>query len=381
MGDPGGRALEETRRLRALRDELEAWEGGPRRDPLMAHHHGELGAYLDGLRELAGARDSRADGVLLAALALGPRGRLPGAGDLGPLLEAASGTRAGVVDLAIAWGCGWRRSVATGHGWHGRWVAALLALASLVRGSINRTTDWLEGQVPGVREALYGLGTREREERSNSYAQQLALELSHGACRCSHGARGDDAGAPCGRPDHDLASWRPEEEVSLPAFAAAAVRGLALKRPSAGAFSVGMLADLLRDDRLVRVDLVEFHVCHLCNADQVRRAREGGSLDLGQVVEGLYELNRCRDCDAPADPWRTYQVARKNWLIVPADWGGRYVPVRRYRCASCGNLFAAGLERCPLCQHPSGQRHTLVWVRRAGIDVRRSIPRAEAFGL
>lgn len=367
MENPGRRALENTHGLLKLRAEVERWEAAAQGDPLTAHHGGRLAQYVVGLRTLAGATEDRVTGALLAALALGPRGPLPGAGDLGPLLEAASETGADVVDLAIAWGCGWRRPVVADHEWHGRWVAAVLALSCLVVGPINRTVDWLEAHVSGVGGALRRLGAEERAERFNSHAQQLAMELSLGACRCRRGAT-------CGRPDHALVSWRPED-CHLPAFVATAVRGSPALPLRAGAFSASMLAEPLREDRVVRVDVAEFHVCDVCNADLVGLAGVRGGLDLGRVTGGLHDVNRCPDCGTLADPGRTYQVARKNWFVVPDEWGGPYEPVRRHRCSGCGSLFAASGRSCPLCRRevPSGHRLTSVWVRR-------SVLRREAHG-
>jgi hypothetical protein len=371
------RLLEDTPGLLALRSELERWEAAAHGNPLEAHHRGVLGQYLVELRALAGTHADRRRGVLLAALALGPRGGvLPGTGDLGPLLEAAIETSAGAVDLAIAWGCGWRRVVTADHEWHGRWVAAVLSLSWLVAGSINRTMRWLEGHVSGVRAAIRELGAEERTERTHSHAQHIAMELAFGRCRCGHGAR--HPGDSCGRSDHQLATWRPEA-CHLPAFVAAAVRGTPGMPPRAGALAVSMLAEALCEDHVVRVEVAEFHVCDVCNADAVRLAPRVGGLDLGSVTRGLHDLSRCPVCGVPPHPGRTYRVARKNWLVVPADWGGQYDPVQRHRCSRCGNLFAASRELCPLCRHRVPPRHRLtsVWVRGVGREVRRSGARGE----
>jgi hypothetical protein len=125
-------------------------------------------------------------------------------------------------------------------------VAALLSLACLVHGSVNRTMRWLEAEVLAVREVMWGPGARDREERLRSYGQHLAMELAFGACRCGHGA--GDAHGPCGRPDHQLTSWRPDV-CQLPAFVATAVRGSPLTPPRTGAFAVSMLAEQLCQDR------------------------------------------------------------------------------------------------------------------------------------
>jgi hypothetical protein len=267
--------------------------------------------------------------------------------------------------------------VTADHQWHGPWVAPLLSLSRLVAGSINRTMRWLEDHVSGVREALRELSAEERSERFRSHAQHIAMELALGRCCCGHG-RGDPDEA-CGRSEHQLARWRPEV-CHLQALVATAVRGSPGMPPRAGALAVSMLAEPLSEDHVVRVDVAEFHVCHVCNADAAHLARRVGGLDLGGVSHGLHDLTRCPACGAPPDPRRTYQVARKNWFIVPADWGGRHDPVRRHRCACCGNLFAANRDSCPLCRHRVPPRHRLtsVWVRRVGLDARRSSARGEA---
>jgi len=270
--------------------------------------------------------------------------------------------------------------VTADHEWHGRWVAALLALSVQVGRCINRTVGWLSREVSSVGGRLRELGRVELEERFDSHARHLAMELSFGACRCGHGRRVGSGGV-CGRPDHQLASWRPED-CHLHAFVAAAVRGCPGWPPRVGAFAVSMLAEPLREEQVVRVDIAEFHVCHVCNADLLRTVASVGGLDLGSVTSGLHDLNWCPQCGTLADSVHTYQVARKNWLIVPAEWGGQYEAVSRHRCGCCGNLFAASDDRCPLCRQAVPPRHRLtsVWVRRVGLDGRRSSTRSEARG-
>jgi hypothetical protein len=264
----------ETPTLLALRADLEAWEAAGVGDPISASHRGALGRYLTGLRSLAAAYD-RPRAVLLVALALGPRTRgLPGAADLAPLHAAAAlgwtspngsstGTRAqrigetrlssaDVVDLAVAWGCGWGRTVVPGHDWHGRWTAAVLALSAMAEGSIGQTLRWLEGAVPDAAEALRALGRAERRVRVIGYANRVAMELSLGACGCGGAGRPGTAGGPCGRADHRLAAWRPGV-CRLPAFVATAVRGSARLPLHDAAFGTSMLVRLLRDDDLVGV--------------------------------------------------------------------------------------------------------------------------------
>jgi hypothetical protein len=352
--------------LLELRGRLASCEAA-RCDPLTAYRARALGDYLADLRELLGAEPDRTRAVLLAALALGPRdGGPPGAGDIGPLVQLAADTTADVLDLAIAWGCGWRRTVWPDHGWHSRWVAAVLALSHLAAGSVRRTVRWLEMTVPAFGRIMHAGGERELRERLDGYAELIAVELATGGCRCGHGGavHRSPAGA-CGRVEHRLDRWRPED-CRLRAFVATAVRGSAGRSVAAGAFSVSMLASLLRDDHLLRVDPAEFRVCHGCNGELIRLAgQRRRRIDLSSLGHGLYDAGRCPGCERPADPERTYRVSRKNWLIVPAEWGGQHHPVHRYRCVSCGNLFGLERPRCPICGAPvrHRDRRTCVWVR------------------
>jgi hypothetical protein len=370
----GPAAPMDTPDLLELRARLGAWERGALGDPLTADRNGLLPRYLAELRVLAGSEPDQARAAMLAAFALGPRDRgLPGAGDLGPLLGLAAGASPAAfdaVDLALAWGCGWRRPVASEHGWHARWPAAVLALAAMAGGSINQTARSLVDHVASLAEALRTGGERELERRFQSYSYAIALELATGACRCGHGTRSERAPAgSCGRPEHRLATWRPEA-CRLRAFVATAVRGSARLPVQGGALALSMLSGLLLEDQLLRVDVAEFRVCHVCNADAIGWAvRERRRLDVSAAPRGLYDLGRCPDCEAPSDPRRTYRLGRKNWLIVPADWGGQHQPVRRHRCPGCGNLFGTERRRCPLCDCPvrRGDRLTSVWVRLVGM--------------
>ncbi len=368
---PGGLETMDTAVLAGLRARVAGWERAGGSDPLAAHRDGLLPRYLAELRDRVEREPDRRRAAMLAAFALGPRDRgLPGAGDLWPLLHLAGETTADVLDLALAWGCGWRRQVAPEHGWHARWPAAVLALSAMVAGSVNQTARSLTGHVPSLAEALRAGGDRELERRVESYSYAIALELATGACRCGHGSRSGHAPAgSCGRAEHRLAGWRPDV-CRLRAFVASAVRGTAQLPVRGGAFAVSMLSRLLLEDQLLRVDLAEFRVCHACNAGAIRRAvTEQRRLDISTVEHGLYELGRCPTCEMPADPRRTYRAARKNWLIVPADWGGHHQPVCRYRCQGCGNLFGSERERCPLCDRQVRHRHrlTFVWVRLVGL--------------
>jgi hypothetical protein len=363
---PAAGKTTETWVLRALRADLEEWEAAGVGDPISAYHRGALGRYLTGLRTLAGAYD-RPRAVLLVALALGPRtDGLPGAWDLASLQEAAALSSADVVDLGVAWGCGWRRAVAPDHDWHGRWAGAVLALSTMAEGSIKQTLRWLADAVPGVAEALRALGPRERRERVISHANQIAMELALGVCTCGHGGPRAASDGSCGRGDHRLGEWRPDV-CRLPAFVATAVRGSARLPLRSGAFATSMLADVLREDPLVRVEAVEFHVCRACNPELVSGAVRGGDVVLSGIGGSLHDVGRCPVCRTPADRDRDYHVVRKHWLVVPADWGGSYQPVRRHRCARCRNLFPEHDERCPLCGLVvgPGRRLTSVWVRGA----------------
>jgi hypothetical protein len=341
--------------LRGLRSRLGAWEALGLGDPLDAHHGGHLAAYLAGLRTLTGAEPDRSSAALLAALALGPRTATQhGLGEVGLLLDIAARTDVEVVDLGVAWGCGWGRVVSPGHAWHARWDAAMLSLCCLTERSVARTLRWLGDNVSGVGPTLHAAGSNEYRYRLVTYAHQIAMELS--------------LGAPADRPArHALVSWRPDA-CRLSAFVATAVRGSAPLPLRGGAFAASMLAALLRQDHLVRVDAAEFNVCHVCNAELIVRAPLRRGIDLSSVRRGLHDISRCPDCGTPPDPARTFRVARKNWLIVPTDWGGRYEAVHRQRCPGCGNLFPAGHERCPLCLRPAspGRRLTSLWLRGTG---------------
>jgi hypothetical protein len=367
-----GPGVMDTAALSDLRARLIAWESTALGDPLAAHHQGRLGRYLAQLRSLAeGEGPDLGRAVTMVALALGPRGdALPGAGDLGPLVQAALELGADVVDLGIAWGCGWQRVAVPEHRWHARWVAAVLSLSSMVAGSINQTVRWLAGSVADFLDVQQRAGAPELRERLQGFSDEIAMELAMGACRCGHVSRtGPAAIGVCSRPDHRLASWRPDV-CRLQAFVATAVRGSARRPPPAGAFAFGMLARLLQEERLLRVDVAEFRVCHECNEGLIRlAAQRRRPIELSSVEHGLYDISRCPTpgCGARPHPSRAYHVGRKNWLLVPAEWGGQYHPTRRYRCGDCGNLFKPWLDRCPICGSQVRQRGrlTTVWVRLA----------------
>ncbi|HSR25504.1 MAG TPA: hypothetical protein VLW53_18260, partial [Candidatus Eisenbacteria bacterium] len=94
-----------------LRRRLLEWEETAA-DPVAAYHGRALPAYLNALQQLLARQVERSGAALLAALAVGPRsGGLPGAGDIGGLVELACRSRADALDLAVAWGCGWRRPI------------------------------------------------------------------------------------------------------------------------------------------------------------------------------------------------------------------------------------------------------------------------------
>jgi hypothetical protein len=357
--------------LPELRDRLVAWESRAFGDPLDAYRDGVVGRYLEGMRKLLEEETSRERAVLLVALALGPRRHgLPGAGDLGPLVRLAEESAVDVLDAGIAWGAGWGRPLWPEHEWHARWTAAVLALASLVRGSINRTVAWLGDTVTDLEDALRCGGERERYERLEGFTDAIALELATGRCQCGHGgAVGRSPGAVCERPEHRLQSWRPER-CRLQAFIATAVRGSADLPVRSGAFGVSMLGALMETEHLLRVGVAEFNVCPDCNGPAIETAVRGRTwIRLSDLDHGLYDVAHCPTCGEPGHDL-TYRAARKNWMLVPADWGGTYHVVHRHRCLDCGNLFANGRDRCPLCgwRVRSRDRLTTVWVRLAARD-------------
>jgi hypothetical protein len=353
-----------------LRDHLVGWEERSGGDAVDAHRQRVMARYLEGLRELLRDEPSRERAALLAALALGPRGHgLPRAADIGPLVRLAVETPADVVDLAIAWGAGWGRSVRPDGRWQARWTGSVLALACLVRGSINRTVGWLAANVADFRQVLRHGGEQEHRDRLDGLADTVALELATGRCRCGHGnLRAHSPIGSCARPEHRLESWLPDR-CRLHAFVAVAVRGSARLPVRAGAFEPSMLAGVLESEQLLRVGVAEFSVCHECNGRAIALAvQDRARIQLTGLERGLYDIAHCPSCGVPAHPRRTYRAARKNWLLVPAEWGGTYHPVHRHRCMVCGNLVASGRCRCPICgwSVPVSPRPTTVWRRLAG---------------
>lgn len=345
-----------------VRDRLAVWEASSRLGDLAAaYHRGQLDRYLEGLRALIERERSREQAALLGTLALGPRDRgLPGAGEIGPLVDLAMASPADVLDLVIAWGAGWGRPLWPAPDWRARWVGAALVLALLVRRSINRTVAWLAENVLDVRRGLHAGGDQERAERLEGWANHITMELVHGRCQCGH-----SRGGICSRPGHRLDAWRPDR-CRLPAFVAMAVRGTAHLPVRAGAFSASMLATALGAEELLVVDSAEFSVCHECNARRIGlAARERRRIQLRELERGLYDVGCCGGCGQAPHPERTYRVSRKNWLLLPAAWGGRYHAVQRRRCMACGNLLALERAECPLCQWqvPRRGRLTTVWVR------------------
>jgi hypothetical protein len=329
-----------------------------------------MAKYLVELGALLRAESNQSHALTLAALALGPRDRgLPPGADLAHLASQASETGAEALDLAIAWGCGWRRAAEPQPGWDGRWVGAVLALASLVRGSVNQAVRWLGGTLLTFQEALQLGGMPELDEKLEGYTDAITLALLASACRCGHGNRAVRlVDGSCGREEHCLDSWQPEV-CSLAAFVATAVRGSAQTEVRSGAFGVSMLSGHLRDDHLLRIDMAEFRVCHECNWNLIRLAVERRrKIEISSLQRGLYDLSYCPACEQPPDPEKTYHMGRKNWLIVPADWGGQHQAAHRYHCMACGNLFATNRPRCPLCGWRVRDPHrlTAVWVRVLG---------------
>jgi len=83
----------------------------------------------------------------------------------------------------------------------------------------------------------------------------------------------------------------------------------------AKSFAEGMLFPFLRDEHGLRAGLAEFKRCPPCGRN--------------------YDGDRCPPpCNTLFDPTTTWGVG-VDWLFVE----GVYLPVRRWRCPKCGNLF------------------------------------------
>lgn len=328
------------------------------------------------------------------------------------------------LEIVVAWGCGWRRDVApTSTGWDGEWQRAVLALCTLVAGSVHATMRQLVQRLAygshSSSEVQHLLTSSEHEDmlrhvlstgtipgpltRSGElglYAAEIALEL----------LRNDPQSTPAA---HRLATWNPARH-RLRAFVAEAVRGQAQRDLKASAFTCGMLYPLLAADCGLRVDTVVFNVCHAeaCNAALVQQAvQHGVPPRLEQMTRGLYEQGCCPHCQTPADDCQTYRIARRHWFLLPLEYGGAYVLRQFWHCPGCGNLFPVsasyrvvkqqiremedtlrGIRQeddplqhadkqhvqqqlkharaqlknmnvaCPLCHHPRPQRMTSAWV-------------------
>lgn len=279
---------------------------------------------------------------------------------LRPIIQAASPlhTSEQAFDLVVAWGCGWRGSLAGDSDQPQRRLAAILALRTLVERSVHHTlkqvAQWVLGH-DNLAQLLNVTTAAEVKALQRSYAQKITLELMHGRCHCGKqpqkGAVNQEDH--CGRREHALGYWD-SNTCSLAAFVAQAVRGSAQPTLQAGMFATSMLYPLLHEDLGLCVDTVEFKVCQGCGTS--------------------YEGSRCRNpaCTHPAfTSGQTRCIARKNRLLIPYEWGGRYQMMTRWRCRNpaCGSdgeegnhLFAHHLTTCPLCGGKRSQRPTSIWV-------------------
>ncbi len=361
----GADALDDLRRT------LHVWEEGTFGDSLVAARDGATSPYLAGLRALLDRETDRSRAAALAFMALGPgQRRRPDGHQLAALRALAAETHADVLDLVVAWGSGWRRRVLWDNEAEARWPAAVMALRNSVEAAINAGLRWLESSVPHLREVLHAGGSDEYRDRVMGYGDSIAVMLAAGGCRCGHGNRTVrrplDA---CGRREHHIETWQPER-CRLQPFVATAVRGSAEKSIRPGAFGTSMLYAHLREDHLVRVVAAEFRVCHGCHPERIRAAvLHGQPIRIADLERGLYDQSRCPTCGRSPAPDSTYHTARKNWLIVPVEWGGQHEAAERFHCLGCGNLFATHLDHCPLCQREvhDRRRRTSIWVRSVGL--------------
>ncbi|MCA9917065.1 MAG: hypothetical protein KC445_03890 [Anaerolineales bacterium] len=268
------------------------------------------------------------------------------------------------LDLAIAYGCGWHQESSTGSGNRsGRWHRAIVALRTLVEASLHQTFKLIVPLLPHP----YFLFSGSIKEGGRFYSDVIALELAHNRCRCGkhrQGCQKKGGGYACGqaccREEHQLSRWEPAV-CSLQAFVAHSIRGNASSQLKTGAFTTSMLYPLINADSGVTVDSVEFKICGSCSETAVlqtialhKEPPSQGSL--------MYEGNSCPECDIPANRATTYHKARKNWILIPYEFGGAYEMLDRWRCPRCRNLFPVNLAICPLCSTATPQRKTTIWV-------------------
>jgi len=156
------------------------------------------------------------------------------------------------------------------------------------------------------------------------YPYHIATRLVTGRCDCgkSH----------CPS-QHCLAAW-PASGLDLKTFIYRAVLGPAgLKAKS---FPKGMLFPLLQKDYGLCAGLAEFKRCPTCGRN--------------------YDGDHCpKPCYTRFDPTTT-RVVGVDWLFIK----GVYLPVRRWRCPSCDNLFpqkSCGEEKKVHYRVKHGQQH------------------------
>jgi hypothetical protein len=268
------------------------------------------------------------------------------------------------LDLVIAYGCGWGREVATNsENGEERWPRAIFALRILVEGSLHHTFKLIIPLLP----YKFSLFSGPMREWGRLYSNVITLELLHDRCRCGkhkQGCKKKGDGYACGREccrdEHRLSGWQPEV-CSLQAFVAQGIRGNASSQLKTGALATSMLYPLLNEDSGVTVDSVEFKICGSCSDTAVLKTIAQHKEPKGQGSV-MYEGNTCPECDTPANRQTTYHKARKNWILIPYELGGAYEMINRWRCPRCRNLFPITLAACPLCDSPTPQRKTTIWV-------------------
>lgn len=283
--------------------------------------------------------DDRFRATCAAAVTLGPRGPMPPTilEALGDAVRTGSSRDENPEYLALAFGCGWGRTLGCSP-WEQRWEGAVLALVDQFHRSVRITVGMLARLVPDLEV--------DRDEQ-RAFAELLAVQFAAG-CRCGRhrracGSRDDHA---CCIDSHRLDRWDPAV-AHLAAYIDQAVRGLAGRTLRGAAFADGMLyAQLAHEGRLRRA-VVEARLCGLCGI-QVDAAG-------------------CRDprCSSAAPR----SVAQVNRLVVPLAAGGRHRQLDRWQCGDpdCATLFPrAFVARCPRCgwEPAPGRRPSVrkVWV-------------------
>lgn len=285
--------------------------------------------------------------AVAAAIALGPGGEPPTA-LIGALVEAVGRhDDENPLDLAAAFGCGWRRAIVLGaDAWSARWDGAIDYLVGQVRASLQATADLIANQLP-----QFALSAEDLEELPEYFTIALVF-----ACDCGYHKRTcrQRCGGECCSADHALTEWDPAR-CHLRAFVDQAVRGTARAQLLGGAFADSLLyKSLERDGRILR-RFVEAKQCTQCGVN--------------------YEGSACDDpaCEA-VDEQAVLHVAVSNRLILPEHEGGNYREVVRWICGECANLFPQRVRRhhivlgdaCPRCGWAPGERAPAtktLWVR------------------